>query len=85
MMVGGWAPVMSNTILEILMLDEKYLGKEYKVIINLLFIFYFQDGVIKDAKAEGNWKFENVEIPNTGKYTIFAVKVGKSLVIDGLT
>ena len=31
MMVGGWAPVMSNTILEILMLDDQYLGKEYKV------------------------------------------------------
>ena len=29
MMVGGWAPVMSNTVLEAVMLDERYLAKEY--------------------------------------------------------
>lgn len=43
-----------------------------------------QNGTIEDS-SEGAWKFENVEIQGKGKFTVFVVKIGKKLVIDGLT
>lgn len=30
MMIGKWKPVMSNAVLEAIMMEDKYLGKEYQ-------------------------------------------------------